>query len=175
MSPTATRKATRAAGRTGKQTGSTGLTLWLKHLWRYETAIDHKLTETHQVPHIGPWDGTKHHVDQPEGVKHLDAHPGQGCEQSVVEASRHPHTHLLPIIYNIGQDASEEEEQIEEGKRNSEAQVDWRGLVLGEPATIRENNRNPVSTTCWQTFKYRESKEKGKSNADSVIYLFLQI
>lgn len=80
------------------------------------TELRHKLTVSNNVPQIGLWAGAKHHVDQPEGVKHLYAHPGQGHEQSVVETSGHPSTHTLAS--NIGQDASEKEEQIEKEKRN---------------------------------------------------------
>ena len=75
-----------------------------------------KLTVSNNVPHMGLWGGAEHHVDQPEGVKHLYSHPGQGHKQSVVETSCHPHTHTLAS--NVGQDASEEEEQIEKQERN---------------------------------------------------------
>lgn len=77
----------------------------------------HTLTEANQVPHIRLWAGGENHVHQPEGVKNFYAHPGEGAEQGVVEARPHPTAHTFPS--EIGQDASKEEEQIEEGKRDS--------------------------------------------------------
>lgn len=68
-------------------------------------------------------------------MKHLDAHPGQGHEQGVVEGGGHPRAHALAS--NVGQDAGEEEEQIETEERNHQTQVDGGGLVLGMPATAR--------------------------------------
>lgn len=79
------------------------------------TERHHKRTVSNNVPHKGLWAGAEHHVDQPEGVKDLDAHPGQGRQQSVVESSCHPHTHALAS--NVGQHAGEEEEQVEKEKR----------------------------------------------------------
>lgn len=79
------------------------------------TELHHKLTKTHNVPYNGLWAGTEHLEDQPEGVKNLDAHPGQAHEQSVVETCRHPLAQALTS--DVGQDTSEEEEQIEEDKR----------------------------------------------------------
>lgn len=40
----------------------------------------YKLTEADHVPYIGFWGGAENHVDQPEGVKNLDAHPGERGE-----------------------------------------------------------------------------------------------
>lgn len=78
------------------------------------TELHQELTISNNGPQIGLRAGAKHHVDQPEGVKNLYAHPGQGHQQSVVESSCHPHTHTLAS--NVGQDAGEEEEQIEKEK-----------------------------------------------------------
>ncbi len=75
------------------------------------------LTKTHQVPYIGSWGGAENHVDQPEGVENFHSHPGEGAEQGIVEERAHPGTHTLPS--NVGQDRSEEEEQIEQGEGNS--------------------------------------------------------
>jgi len=72
------------------------------------------LTEADQVPHVGLRGGAENHVDQPEGVENLDAHPGEGAEQGVVEARPHPDAHALPP--HIGQHRSEEEEQVEEAE-----------------------------------------------------------
>lgn len=55
------------------------------------------LTKTNQVPDKGPWQGSEHHVDHPEGVKHFYPHPGQGAEQGVVEHGPHPGAHTVPF------------------------------------------------------------------------------
>lgn len=90
------------------------------------------LTEADQVPEVRLWGRPEHHVDQPEGVKHLYAHPGEGAQQGIVEPRRHKHTHTVPS--HISHDAREEEEQVEEGEGRGQAQVDGYGLVLVAPA-----------------------------------------
>lgn len=68
------------------------------------TKLLYKLTEADHVPNIGFWGGAENHVDQPEGVKNLDAHPGERGEQSIVEARCHPGAHTLPA--HISQESS---------------------------------------------------------------------
>lgn len=78
-------------------------------------------------------------MDQPEGVEDLDAHPSEGAKQGIVEACPHPGAHCLASC--IGQDSSEEEEQIEEGERHSQAQVDGDRLLLRAPAGGERTNK----------------------------------
>lgn len=75
------------------------------------------LTKADQIPDTWLQRGTENHIDQPEGLENLYAHPDKGAEQGIVKGRCHPEAHTLPS--HVGQNPSTEEQQIEEGEGNS--------------------------------------------------------
>ena len=68
-------------------------------------------------------------VDQPEGLHHLHAYPGEGAEQGVVEGCPPGATNPPVLARHVAQHPRQHEQDAEEEQRYGQVQMDGNGRL----------------------------------------------